>query len=124
MKRNFGKGWCNASAVAQAVRNLIDGTSEKETFIIAQHPNDGNEIYETVAIGWGEVDGVTVLRYCGERGEPMSAGSSSVIGSGENYDSLDLVAVLANYLGKATLNYPKSLGEAYPTPSYPWLWRQ
>lgn len=124
MKRGFNNDECNSGAVAQAIRNLMDGTSTNETFLIAQHPNHGNEVYEKVTVAWGEIDGKRVLRYCSPSGDPMMAGSSSVIGSGRGYDALDLVAVLASYLAKATLNYPKHLGDAYPTPTYPMIFRQ
>ena len=81
----FAFGTCGAPAYADAAHRLVN-TFDKVTFIVSVHPKqdqDANKVigvYVFQRVEWVDDDGIFGfrIRWCGERDEPMGAGSHSL----------------------------------------------
>ncbi len=75
---SFAHGYCGAAAIAEAVRNCH---KEPKALFVAEHPSHGGRIFARHVIRWFNFDGHTTLRHCDGNGNPVGAGTHSVVTS-------------------------------------------
>ena len=84
----YDLGTTGDEAVMSMIRDLFADRSDGHTrrLVLAMHHLDGGAVLESVAVGWGTIEGEKVLRWCVQG--PMGVGSSSVFHSGDprNHD--------------------------------------
>jgi hypothetical protein len=93
-----------ALAVAQAVKELLEGKVKQVTFVIAG--KDERRILETFALGIGRDGDETAVRFLGEDGDPFGADAHGLT----RFDKIPpdpaiVAAVLAEFLAVTAANH-------------------
>lgn len=98
-----------ALAVAQAVKELIEGKVEKITFVITR--KDDRMILERFVLGIGRDENETSVRFLGEGGDPFGVGAHSLT----RFDTKppDPVAVAAQLTERLTMAAASAYGEVF-----------
>lgn len=89
--------WTNgvgARGISCAVRDLLQGRVHRVELVVADHPCLGGAMLARYEIGMTQLHGKPCIRWCGEKGDPMGAGSHSVTEAG-NLDAGELCAAIA-----------------------------
>lgn len=93
-----------ALAVAQAVKELIEGKVEKITFVIARQ--DDRLIRETFALGIGRDGDETAIRFLGENADPFGSGAHGLTRFDKTPpDPVLVAAMLAEFLTVAAASH-------------------
>jgi hypothetical protein len=93
-----------ALAVAQAVKELLEGKVKRITFVIAR--KDERRILETFAFGIGRDGDETAVRFLGEGGDPFGAESHALTRFDKTPpDPVVVAAVLAEFLAVTAANH-------------------
>jgi len=93
IRRIFDSGFCGSDSYLVGLRAIEEGRVDTCTWVVAQHPNDGSRVFDTVTIARDEVNGVLCWRI------GVGAGSYALRASSESQDTLDAAIELADRLG-------------------------